>query len=110
MSWSDTAYSSDSSDDSSRGLLSDRDCAEEPPPSLWSRSIVHLDVDCFYCQCEEIDGPPDFKERPIAIGQKHIVVTCNYIARREGVKKLQCRIEAMRKCPNLLIIEGEFNL
>ena len=21
--------------------------------SIWSRCIIHLDVDCFYCQCEE---------------------------------------------------------
>ena len=48
---------------------------------LWTRSIVHVDVDCFYCQCEQVDGPPDYRERPLAIGQKHIVVTCNYLAR-----------------------------
>jgi DNA polymerase iota len=73
---------------------------------LWTRSIVHVDVDCFYCQCEQVDGPPDFRERPVAIGQKHIIVTCNYLARDLGVKKLQSKQDALRACPSLLILEG----
>lgn len=73
---------------------------------LWTRSIVHVDVDCFYCQCEQVDGPPDYRERPLAIGQKHIVVTCNYLARALGVKKLQSKIDAVRICPSLLILDG----
>jgi DNA polymerase iota len=45
-----------------------------------TRCILHLDVDCFYGQCEHIDrGIP--KDRPLAIGQKHIIVTSNYAAR-----------------------------
>ena len=79
---------------------------EAPVNRLWSRSIVHLDVDCFYCQCEEIDGPPDYKQRPLAIGQKHIIVTSNYVARKFGVKKLQSREAALKACPQLLILEG----
>ena len=73
---------------------------------LWNRSIVHVDVDCFYCQCEQVDGPPDYRERPLAIGQKHIVVTCNYMARALGVKKLQSKVDAVRICPSLLILDG----
>jgi nucleotidyltransferase/DNA polymerase involved in DNA repair len=105
---------------------------------LWGRSILHLDVDCFYCQCEEIDrhlriahnnvtvengnGDGDAfnngttsttasnstttSQRPLAIGQKHIIVTCNYEARRFGVKKLQSRVGAIQACPQLMIVEG----
>jgi len=67
--------------------------------------VVHMDIDCFYCQCEHVDRdvPTD---RPMAIGQKHIVVTCNYAARKFGVAKLQLRTEALRRCPSLLIVEG----
>jgi DNA polymerase iota len=63
-----------------------------------------MDVDYFYCQCEEIEGQD--RARPIAIGQKHIIVTCNYVARTMGVKKLQLKEEAMRACPSLLILDG----
>ncbi|GFH58278.1 DNA polymerase iota [Chaetoceros tenuissimus] len=73
--------------------------------SLLSRFVIHLDVDCFYCQCEEIKNP-SLRTRPVAIGQKHIIVTSNYIARSLGVKKLQSRTGAMEACPSLLIIEG----
>ena len=70
------------------------------------RIILHVDVDCFYCQCEALDRNLP-KDRPLAIGQKHIIVTCNYEARQQyGVSKLQNRQEALRKCPNLLIVEG----
>ena len=73
--------------------------------NLWSRVILHLDVDCFYCQCEELDRRLD-KNVPLAIGQKHIVVTCNYAARARGVTKLQLRTQAKKVCPDLLIVEG----
>ena len=98
----------------------------------WGRTIIHLDVDCFYAQAEEIDrglrrhyqhkqladgrscgfsGSIDGLEeeedcRPLAVGQKHIIVTCNYAARSYGVQKLSTREDAMKKCPNLLIVEG----
>jgi len=70
-----------------------------------TRCIVHVDVDCFYCQCECLDRKIP-RDRPFAIGQKHIVVTSNYEARKYGVSKLQLREEAYRKCPSLLIVEG----
>ena len=46
------------------------------------------------------------EDRPFAIGQKHIIVTCNYAARRCGVQKLESRERAYAKCPNLTIFEG----
>lgn len=69
------------------------------------RAIIHADVDCFYCQCEILDRRFD-PDRPIAIGQKHIVVTCNYAARAIGISKLMSREDAQRKCPYLLIVDG----
>jgi nucleotidyltransferase/DNA polymerase involved in DNA repair len=69
------------------------------------RCILHLDVDFFYGQCEHIDRNIPL-ERPLAVGQKHIIATCNYAARAYGVNKLETRDEAYRKCPSLLIVEG----
>jgi len=87
---------------------------------LWDRCILHLDIDCFYCQCEEIDrnlrdnnnnnnnnnNNTTEPSRPLAIGQKHIIVTCNYTARKYGVQKLQSREAAYAACPSLWIVEG----
>jgi len=71
------------------------------------RIIVHLDVDCFYCQCEEVaDSSGRLSTTPFAIGQKHIIVTCNYVARKLGVKKLMSKRNALKICPTLKIIDG----
>jgi DNA polymerase iota len=71
-----------------------------------NRIILHLDIDCFYCQCECIDRKLD-PDRPLAIGQKHIIVTCNYAARRQlGLTKLMNRKKAIRDHPSLLIVDG----
>lgn len=83
--------------------------------SLISRSILHCDVDCFYCQCESLlderkadDDPTKLylNSRPFAIGQKHIIVTSNYIARDLGVKKLMTKEAALSVCPTLWIVDG----
>jgi DNA polymerase iota len=101
-------YFDELSGDSSDGRLSsdDDDSSEEEDETLRSyRTILHADVDCFYCQCEVMDRGLD-PDRPLAIGQKHIVVTCNYAARAEGITKLMDRVDAKRRCPHLLIVEG----
>ena len=39
--------------------------------------------------------------------QKHIIVTCNYEARRRGLHKLQLIRDAKRICPDVIIELGE---
>lgn len=106
---SSTGANDDSSDDDSESFLVQQQ-QQQPCDRIDStkdhvRYILHADVDCFYCQCESIDRKisPD---RPFAIGQKHIIVTCNYEARKYGVSKLERRDTALQKCPHLLILEG----
>lgn len=89
-----------------RNTTSNQTNNDTVPDNIWSRCILHLDIDCFYCQCEEIDRSLRDNPRPLAIGQKHIIVTCNYEARSYGVKKLQLRESAIAACPHLLIVEG----
>ena len=50
---------------------------------------------------------PAWKSRPLAVQQKQIVVTCNYEARRRGLRKLQLIREAKQICPELLVVLGE---
>lgn len=101
--YGDLSGNSSSSSSSSSSEEERRESSQDD--SLWSRCILHLDIDCFYCQAEELHRrlPPS---RPLAIGQKHIIVTCNYAARKYGVGKLQLREKAMALCPSLLIVEG----
>lgn len=50
---------------------------------------------------------PALKSLPFAVQQKHIIVTCNYEARRRGLYKLQLIKEARRICPDVIIELGE---
>ena len=102
----DNSSSGSDSEESSFGNIKDPTKNDHSTKtSLLSRFVIHLDVDCFYCQCEEIKNP-SLRTKPVAIGQKHIIVTSNYVARSLGVKKLQSRTSAIEACPSLLIIEG----
>jgi DNA polymerase iota len=70
------------------------------------RVIIHLDFDFFYGQVEQL-LKPHLTQVPFAIQQKHIVVTCNYVARALGVSKLMLLTKAKEICPQLLVINGE---
>ena len=72
-----------------------------------TRAIVHLDIDCFYIQCELLRRPNADPARPAAATQKFLVVTCNYPARAAGVTKLMRIDEAKQRCPELLLLPAE---
>lgn len=46
-----------------------------------NRVIIHFDYDAFYASVFEVENPA-LKSVPLAVQQKHIIVTCNYEARR----------------------------
>jgi len=71
-----------------------------------NRVIIHFDYDAFYASVVENENPA-LKSVPLAIQQKQIVVTCNYEARRRGLRKLQLITEAKRVCPDAVIVLGE---
>ncbi|TVY76083.1 DNA polymerase iota [Lachnellula suecica] len=66
-----------------------------------SRIIIHFDYDCFYASVFENENP-SLKALPLLI-----VVTCNYEARRRGLRKLQLIHEAKKIVPDLVIVLGE---
>ena len=71
-----------------------------------SRVLIHFDYDCFYASVVENENPA-LKSLPLAIQQKQIVVTCNYEARKRGLRKMQLITEAKRVCPEAVIVLGE---
>jgi DNA polymerase iota len=68
--------------------------------------IIHLDIDYFYAQVEEILNP-ELKSKPLGVKQGLNIVTCNYIAREYGVGKWRPLKECLEKCPELVIVNGE---
>ncbi|XP_008304340.1 DNA polymerase iota [Stegastes partitus] len=70
------------------------------------RVVVHFDLDCFYAQVEMIRNPA-LRQVPLGIQQKNIIVTCNYVARQQGVTKLMYVTDAQERCPELVLVRGE---
>ncbi|XP_051981789.1 DNA polymerase iota isoform X1 [Xyrauchen texanus] len=75
-------------------------------PAISHRVILHFDQDCFYAQVEMIRNPA-LRNKPLGIQQKYIIVTCNYVARELGVTKLMSVTDAVEKCPQLVLVNGE---
>lgn len=72
------------------------------------RKIIHCDADCFYAAIEMRDDP-SLKNRPMAVGghsHRGVLTTCNYEARRYGVRSAMPSSQAMRLCPDLIIVKG----
>jgi len=74
------------------------------PPA---RKIIHCDCDCFYASVEMRDDP-SLVGRPLAVGgradQRGVVATCNYEARRYGIHSAMATAQAMKLCPDLILI------
>jgi DNA polymerase iota len=68
--------------------------------------IVHIDYDSFYAAVFE-SQTPSLRSLPLAVRQKQIIVTCNYVARARGLYKLQLLADAQRMCPDLVVVAGE---
>lgn len=62
------------------------------------RLISMIDFDCFYAQVH-VKLRPDLKGKPVGVQQKYLMVTCNYEARKQGVKKMQVFV-----CVRLLFV------
>jgi DNA polymerase-4 len=71
------------------------------------RKIIHCDCDCFYASVEMRDEP-SLRGRPLAVGgrpdQRGVIATCNYEARRFGIHSAMATAQAMKLCPELLVI------
>ncbi|XP_055639228.1 DNA polymerase iota [Toxorhynchites rutilus septentrionalis] len=70
------------------------------------RVIIHVDMDYFYAQVEEVLDP-SLKNKPVGVKQRFNVVTSNYIAREYGIKKMTLIAEAKKLCPDLVLVNGE---
>ncbi|XP_055891342.1 DNA polymerase iota-like [Biomphalaria glabrata] len=68
--------------------------------------ILHLDIDCFYAQVEMLNNP-ELRNKPIGIQQKNIIITTNYLARELGIPKSTYVADAIKKWPQLVLVNGE---
>ncbi len=75
--------------------------------------IIHIDMDCFYAAVEEKFNP-SLKAKPVGIGgpanSRSVLCTANYEARKFGVRAAMPSSQAMRLCPDLILIPPHFDL
>jgi DNA polymerase-4 len=75
------------------------------------RSIIHLDMDCFYAAIEVRDKP-ELAGKPVAVGgardRRGVLTTCNYEARKFGVRSAMPTFKALQLCPNLIVMPTRF--
>jgi DNA polymerase-4 len=77
------------------------------------RKILHVDCDCFFAAVEMRENP-QLCHVPIAIGghsdRRGVISTCNYPARQFGIHSAMATSQALKKCPNLILLPGNMAL
>lgn len=73
-----------------------------------NRSIVHMDLDTFFVSCERLKNS-ELNNKPVIIGggDRGVVASCSYEARKFGVLSAMPLRMALRLCPEARVIKGD---
>ncbi len=71
--------------------------------SVQNRKIIHIDMDAFFASVEQVHNPKYFN-KPLIVGHG-VVTTCSYEARNYGVKSAMSVKDALKLCPNAIVIK-----
>ncbi|HHL21922.1 MAG TPA: DNA polymerase IV [Aliiroseovarius sp.] len=74
-------------------------------PELFDLSIAHMDCDAFYASVEKRDDP-SLADKPVIIGggRRGVVSTACYVARIRGVRSAMPMFQALKLCPDAVVI------
>ncbi|HSF64340.1 MAG TPA: DNA polymerase IV [Paracoccaceae bacterium] len=75
-------------------------------PELFDLSIAHMDCDAFYASVEKRDDPA-LRDRAVIVGggTRGVVSTCCYIARIKGVRSAMPMFQALKLCPEAVVVK-----
>ena len=78
------------------------------------RTVLHVDMNCFYASVEMLHRP-QMRHVPMAVGgdpqARHgIVLTANYLAKRQGVKTGMALWQARQVCPDIQFVPPRMDL
>jgi DNA polymerase-4 len=77
---------------------------------LFSLGIAHMDCDAFYASVEKRDNPA-LADQPVIIGggKRGVVSTACYLARIKGVRSAMPMFQALKLCPEAVVIKPRFS-
>ena len=75
-------------------------------PELETLTIAHMDCDAFYASVEKRDNP-EIRNQPVIIGggKRGVVSTACYIARIKGVRSAMPMFQALKLCPEAVVVK-----
>ncbi|MFO1141526.1 MAG: DNA polymerase IV [Amaricoccus sp.] len=75
------------------------------PPELTALAVAHLDCDAFYASVEKRDDP-GLRDLPVIVGggRRGVVSTACYIARIRGVRSAMPMFQALKLCPDAVVV------
>ena len=77
------------------------------------RTILHIDLDAFFCAVEETQNP-ELRDKAFAVGgkpdERGVVASCSYPARRMGIRSAMPMSKALRLSPKLIIVSPRHHL
>lgn len=78
---------------------------------LETLAIAHMDCDAFYASIEKRDNPA-LRDQPVIVGggTRGVVSTCCYIARISGVRSAMPMFQALRLCPQAVVVKPRMSV
>ena len=70
------------------------------------RTVIHFDMDAFFASVEQLDDP-SLRGRPVLVGarsRRGVVTAASYEARPSGVRSAMSMVEALRRCPDAIVV------
>ena len=73
-----------------------------------SLHLAHIDCDAFYAAIEKRDDP-SLLDKPVIVGggKRGVVSTCCYIARMSGVRSAMPMFQALKACPEAVVVKPD---
>ncbi len=73
------------------------------------RAIIHIDLDAFFVAVERLDDS-SLSGKPVIVGGRPevrgVVASASYEARKFGIHSAMPTAEALRRCPQLIVVSG----